>query len=421
MTFAMPSAFKTHFPVALIFSCFVLFPFSRSVELPVLIMTVYGITISYRQRGNLLQMPAFRLFSLLALCVWIPMLLSYPDTYSIKKSGGTVLVFFRLYFAGLFVIWTLQDRQRLTLLVKLLAGLAAFWVGDALFQAIMGHDVLGYARIPSRLNGVFGETDWSLGVALPVLVPFLLLALQHKPWLMAGAFVASTFVALLAGSRGGWVSYAVVCSVIVVSEIRRHHLPRWQVVVAGTIVLVMGTVGVLNNRESVRLDQTLLLFSGDETMIDRALSSRWTLWKTAARMIEAHPINGVGVRAFRFAYPAYAEPGDLMVNPDKKTGQITGAAYAHQIVLEVLSETGVVGLIGLLIFYAALLRAWWRAETDAKKMAFPFALAALAWLFPLNTHTAFYSSQWSQLIWLLLALYCASLLNRLPSTPSPKL
>ena len=410
----MSSAFKAHIPVALIFSCFVLFPFGRSVELPVLIMAVWGIVIVLRQRAKLTQMPAVRLFSLLALCIWIPMLLSLPDTYSVKKSTGTVLVFFRLYFAGLFVIWALQDEQRVKLLVKLLAGLAAFWIGDALFQAIVGHDLLGYARIPSRLNGVFGETDWSLGVALPVLAPFLLLALQHKPWLMAGAFVASTVVVLLAGSRGGWVGYAVVCGAILVSQISRHNIPFWKVVVAGLVVLVLGSVGVLNNRESMRVDQTLLLFSGDEASIDAALSNRWTLWKTAARMIEAHPVNGVGVRAFRFAYPEYAQPGDLMVNPDKKTGQITGAAYAHQIVLEVLSETGTIGLIGLLVFYAALIHAWLRADANAKQLALPFALAALAWLFPLNTHTAFYSSQWSQLVWLLMALYCASLLNRLP-------
>ncbi|MHB8914640.1 MAG: hypothetical protein ACYC4K_02365, partial [Thiobacillus sp.] len=69
----------------------------------------------------------------------------------------------------------------------------------------------------------------------------------------------------------------------------------------------------------------------------------------------------------------------------------------------------------------ALIRAWINADTHAKKIALPFALAALAWLFPFNTHTAFYSSQWSQLIWLLLALYSASLLHRPPLAQTPSL
>ena len=409
----MSPAIKTHFPVALIFSCFVLFPFSRSVELPVLIMAVSGIVIAFQQRGKLMQMSAIRLFSLLALCIWIPMLLSFPDTYSVRKTGGTILVFFRLYFTGLFVIWALQDQSRIRLLVKLLAGLAAFWVGDALFQAVAGRDLLGFARVPQRLNGVFGETDWTLGIALPILVPFLLLALRNKPLLMIGTFIASTVVIILAGSRGGLVSYAVVCGLIMLSEAHQRTIPIWKVGVTTALLASLGLFAVFQMPGAqARLGQTMLLFSGDEVLIDRALSNRWTLWKTAANMIEAHPLNGVGVRGFRFAYPEYAQPGDIMVNPDKKTGQITGAAYAHQIVLEVLSEAGIIGLIGLLIFYTALIRAWLRAEGRAKKVALPFALAALAWLFPINTHTAFYSSQWSQLIWLLLALYCASLLNR---------
>ena len=379
-------------------------------------MAVSGIVIAFQQRGKLMQMPAIRLFSLLALCIWIPMLLSFPDTYSVKKTGGTTLVFFRLYFTGLFVIWALQDEQRVRLLVKLLAGLAAFWVGDALFQAVAGHDLLGFARVPQRLNGVFGETDWTLGIALPILVPFLLLALRNKPLLMIGAFIASTVVIILAGSRGGLISYVVVCGLILLSEAHQRAIPIWKLGVTTALLASLGLFAVFQMPGAqARLDQTMLLFSDDEVLIDRALSNRWTLWKTAANMIEAHPVNGVGVRGFRFAYPEYAQPGDTMVNPDKKTGQITGAAYAHQIVLEVLSEAGIIGLIGLLIFYVALIRAWLRADGYAKKVALPFALAALAWLFPLNTHTAFYSSQWSQLIWLLLALYCASLLNR----PSP--
>lgn len=412
----MSPAYKANFPVALIFSCFVLFPFGRSVELPVVIMSVSGIVIAFQQRAMLMQMPAVRLFSVLALCIWIPMLLSFPDTYSVKKTGGTILVFFRLYFTGLFVIWSLRDLARIKLMVKLLAGLAAFWIGDALFQAVVGRDVLGFAYIPQRLNGVFGETDWTLGIALPILVPFLLLALRSKPLLMIAAFVASAIVIVMAGSRGGLIGYILVCGLILLYEARQHAIALWKVGTVSVLVVAFGLTAVVQHRDvRARLDQTLLLFSGDEALIDRALSNRLTLWKTAARMVEAHPINGVGVRAFRYAYPEYAQPGDLLVNPDKQTGQITGAAYAHQIVLEVLSEAGVIGLLGLLIFYVALIPAWIRAETDAKKIALPFALAALAWLFPINTHTAFYSSQWSQLIWLLLALYCASLLNRLSS------
>ncbi len=417
----MLSTLKPHLPVALIFSCFLLFPFGRSVELPVLIMTVYGVILAYQQRGRLMQMPAARLFNLLALCIWIPMVLSLPDTYYVNKTAGTIVVFLRLYFTGLYVIWALRDQQDVNRLVKLIAGLTAFWIADALLQAMLGHDLFGFAQIPTRLNGLFGEKSLTLGVALPVLVPFLLLALRDKPWLMLGAFVAGAAVLAMAGSRGGWISFAVVCVWVLWTETRKRNIAAWKMGVATVLVVSVSFAAALQSHNArARLDQTLLLFSGDEVLIDRALSNRWTLWKVAVNMIGAHPINGVGIRAFRFAYPEYAAPRDDMVKPDPITGHITGAAYAHQMVLEVISEAGVIGLVGLIIFYAALIRAWRGAEVNAKNRALPFAMAALAWLFPFNTHTSFYSTQWSQLIWLLLALYCVTLLPRdAPRKPLP--
>jgi O-antigen ligase len=165
-----------------------------------------------------------------------------------------------------------------------------------------------------------------------------------------------------------------------------------------------------------RLDQTLLLFSGDEAKIDQALSLRWTLWKDAFAMIEAHPVNGVGVRAFRYAYPEFAQPGDIFVSTDEKSGRLTGAFYAHQMVVEVASETGLIGLLGLGLFYALLVRYWRAADAERRLLALPFAMAVMAWIFPLNTHPSFYTAQWSVMIWLLLAMLCAALLP-LQKTP----
>jgi hypothetical protein len=71
-----------------------------------------------------------------------------------------------------------------------------------------------------------------------------------------------------------------------------------------------------------------------------------------------------------------------------------------------------IGLTGLMLFFAIWLHSWRHADSSRKASALPFALAPLAWLFPLNTHSSFYSSQWSQLIWLLLALYCAVLAGK---------
>ena len=117
-------------------------------------------------------------------------------------------------------------------------------------------------------------------------------------------------------------------------------------------------------------------------------------------MARAHPINGVGVRSFRHAYPTYAGPGDPWVDPV----QHTGAAHAHQIVLELVTETGVIGLALWLIAATILWRCARASRGSAAAQAPWISLAVL--VFPFNTHLAFYSSFLAIVLTWLLTLAC---------------
>lgn len=88
------------------------------------------------------------------------------------------------------------------------------------------------------------------------------------------------------------------------------------------------------------------------------------------------------------------------------------ALHAHQIVLEILAETGVLGLLLWLAAAAQAWRAWRFAPLPARERARPAMLALAVTVFPLNTHLAFYSTFWGGLTLLLAALYAGSLLAR---------
>ncbi|HDX0803613.1 TPA: O-antigen ligase family protein, partial [Stenotrophomonas maltophilia] len=140
--------------------------------------------------------------------------------------------------------------------------------------------------------------------------------------------------------------------------------------------------------------------------VDEALSGRARIWEAAACMIEEHPINGVGARGFRDAYPAcVAEDGPAVWGN-------APALHAHQIVLEILAETGVIGLLLWLAAVAQAWRAWRYAPAMARERARPAMLALAVTVFPLNTHLAFYSAFWGGLTVLLAALFAGSLLAR---------
>ncbi len=80
--------------------------------------------------------------------------------------------------------------------------------------------------------------------------------------------------------------------------------------------------------------------------------------------------------------------------------------------LEILSETGVIGLLFWLAGAALAWRACANAPSSARDRARPAMLAVAVTLFPFNTHLAIYSTFWGGVALLLAALYAGSLLGR---------
>ncbi len=390
--------------VWLVFLVFILLPVGRMSELPVLILAIAGGVLLYRARGDLFEDPGQRLFARLFLLIWLPMLLALPTAVQLAHSAKDVLLFPRFYLAGVFVVHALRPPHRCRLLLRLAGLMLAFWLVDAIIQAIVGVDLFGHAYVPQRLNAVYGERHLDFGVALPTLAPLLLYPLRRRPvWFLLAAVITGVIV-LLAGSRGGWVSYAVVLGVLGLAWLRRHR-PGIQAIAMAMTVAIAGVVAVvaLSPDLQQRMKTTAKLFSGDWQQMDEATAYRLTIWQVAGRMIADQPITGVGVAGFRYGYPHYAGEGDPFI----VAGSEVGAFYAHQIVIQVLSETGLVGLAGLIAFYVLWGRSWQQATPTSRLRMAPFGLAALAWLFPFNSHASFYGSQWALLLWLLLALYCS--------------
>src|SRR3546814_17273140 len=79
------------------------------------------------------------------------------------------------------------------------------------------------------------------------------------------------------------------------------------------------------------VERTSQALTADEAGLDDALSGRGRIWGAALCMAREHPINGVGARNFRDAFPA-CDP-----EPEEVPAWGSGPAFhAHQIVLEIL-------------------------------------------------------------------------------------
>jgi O-antigen ligase len=418
-------------PVLLVWSCLVVLPFGRGVELPVLIMTILGIRLIVQKGREAYWEGPSRIFTIAFLCVWIPAVLSMPDAYVFERTLSVVLTYLRLYLSGLFIVHALSTPLAQRRFLRLSAWVVLFWVADGLFQAVFGFDVFGFPDQADRLNGIFNR-HVKLGLALAMVSPWLLeygrrswpLAVQALMWL------ALVGVMLLAGSRAGWIMFGVVVlAYLALSWSRTRRLP-WRLMTAG--VVMVAAVGVaayhMSPRFEGRVDRSLEVLKGTRKAVDASMSGRVDIWTTALKMVEHHPINGVGARNFRYAYPDYAAKNDQFVqeagpNNDHyvDADTETGPTHSHQLLLEMSSETGLIGLAGILFMMWWLARQWFRVAADRKDIVVPAAFSVLAMLFPLNSHWAIFSSFFSQLLFWAIAVYCAALgaAQRAPEQAGP--
>jgi O-antigen ligase len=238
---------------------------------------------------------------------------------------------------------------------------------------------------------------------LASLLPFVL-AEADRRWRGAGWVAVAALsggVILLAGSRASWLVYLLV---ILLAGWHRFGRRRLLLSLAGGVVLASVLAMAFSAQFAGRIDRSMAALSGDRSGLDVALAGRLSIWHASLGMIAAHPVNGVGIRSFRDVYDQYAAADDFFLRQGEH-----GGLFAHQIVLEVLSETGAIGLAFWLLGAALARRAWRWALPAARQRATVAMQALVVTVFPLNTHLAFYSTFWGGVFLLLLALFAGTL------------
>jgi O-antigen ligase len=389
-----------------------LLPFGRSSELGTF-LCLLGVIMLFARDPQALQQHAGARLLLWLLAAYIgAALLSAVDAIMPGKSWGTVAALLRYVPLGLYACFAIRRERKLEALYVAVALVLALWCADAWLQALTGWSLGGHAEA-QRVSGIFGADNLKLGPTLAVLSPFALWVARRR-WGLPGllfAFVLILGPVLLAGSRAAWLCYALVALGFAWREARSPLRFAGICVLAAVLLALAGGIAWKTSaRFHDRMQRTLLALNGTDQSVDTALSGRLDIWHASVRMIAAHPVNGVGVRGFRYAYPQYAPANDpFVVTGGEACGVGEGACHAHQLVLEVLTETGTIGLLLWLAVVALAWRAWRRVGAAARTRAFPATLALGVMLFPLNTHLAFYSAWWGLLFAWLLGLWCAAL------------
>lgn len=396
-----------------------LLPVGRSSELGTFLCLVGVILLFARHPSALREHAGARLLLWLLGAYVGAALLSAVDSLAPGKSWSTVASLLRYVPLGLYACFAIRREEKLNALYGAVAVVVGVWALDAWVQALTGWSLGGHANA-ERISGIFGATNLKLGPTLAVLSPFALWV-AHRRWRWEGLLLAFLLLlgpVLLSGSRASWLCYALV-AVGFAWQLSRTPLRFLATVAIGTVLIVLagGVAWKTSDRFQLRMERSLQALHGSGQSLDTALSGRLDIWQTSVAMFKAHPINGVGVRAYRYAYPAFAPANDHFVVAES-CGEGEGACHAHQWILEVLTETGTLGLLFWLGAIGMAVATWRRVGAEARARAFPVTLALGVMLFPLNTHLAFYSAWWGLLFAWLLGLWCAALYVQ-PKASSP--
>jgi putative inorganic carbon (HCO3(-)) transporter len=341
--------------------------------------------------------PHRRLLTLLALLLaWVTLSQAWARD---PARAGAEAVYWYINGAAVVVLLTSLRTPRD---VRLVVAAVVCAVVASVALGLAGVDLGGAADAAEaatssegRLQGTAGDPNFMAAFIVPAIVLAIVLASAAETgWrLLLPAAVGFLVVGLAATmSRGGMLAFLVVLAAAVVVMRGR----RAAVLAVAAAALLVGAVWISAN--PVALER---IMSADE---DRG-SGREDIWLVARRMSADHPVTGVGLDNFRVRSPEYVRlPGSL----DYVELIVERPHVVHNTYLQMLAETGAVGLGLFLAFVVTALASAGRAarmfdRTGRRRLALLSRGVLLAGL-GLLTAAFFITAQSTAFVWTLLAL-----------------
>ena len=192
---------------------------------------------------------------------------------------------------------------------------------------------------------------------------------------------------ILSASRGGYLSLAAVILFLALVSLTMRSSKSDAVtggrglqfrLAAALILLVVMSFGAMFLTSSDELLQRFGNVQTDMQMGELADErySRRELWQTTMQMVKDHPLLGVGLGAYQFAYTRY----------DQGSG-ISRVEQSHNDYLQILADTGVLGILVVLALLALLFVRSFKALQTRDLLQRSITLGALAGCFGIAVHS----------------------------------
>jgi len=377
-------------------------PFSGGARLPTLLLAVVGAGLLLAKFSALREQRAVRRWTVVFLLLWLPMWLSLLHAFDVKATFAAIAWFSLMYLAGVTLVVLLQQAVVRQLLARWLGWVIALWILDSAIQYLFGVDMLGMPKTPEgRITGMF--SDLHQGILMLAVLPLIFYHWQPKyGWLAWAMLLGAGVVVVLSGARG----YLYIYMLLLLLGLW-HRQPGWKAWLAVlAIPLLVALLSSLLNPQlaKTKLQATQTMAATEQTTFDRfnhTLTYRLNLWETGLHMWQAEPLTGVGSNNYKRAYAQYASRADDRF--------VANRTHSHNIYVEWLAETGLVGGLGLVCIIVLCTRWFRQADVLSQHQAWPYALPLMVIYFPVNTTQPMLVPWWFPVLMLLACAFIASL------------
>jgi putative inorganic carbon (HCO3(-)) transporter len=257
------------------------------------------------------------------------------------------------------------------------------WLDEKMFTGIE-------RRVYSFFNNpnVLGEF---LVLTIPVVVALIWNKLKdsHKV-LFSVILVFMVACMIFTWSRGAWLGMMIALALFLVISDK-----RW--VPAGILVLFLVPVGLYLTGNAAILER----FMSIGNTADTSTAYRVSIWQASIEMISDFLVGGIGIGsdAFTVIYPSYALSGANF------------ALHSHNLYLQILVETGLIGIISLLAVLLGFLKTVFATNivrkiktSDMAKILVALGTGFLGFMFQGLTDYVWYNYKILMIFWIVIAL-----------------
>jgi O-antigen ligase len=357
------------------------------------LMVVVSLLTLITNRDAVLSTKGMKKAAMLFACIAVPGLIGLLFSVNLDRSVSAVFRF-AAYALGAWVVLSVRieegDAKRI---MSFLGILLVAWAVDGFVQLLTGVSLLGDPLVELGEEGaiVTGSLQLGYGATLAILSPFFLEALRRAGGMGVGILSLPVYAAVvMSGHQSSAVLALVGLAGWATLALRNKEVGAKRQVTGFVISAIVGLL--LGVYLSVVTGQVSTLAEAPARY--QSFLYQPQLWELSWQAFKEHWLTGVGMRGFG----TYAMSADAITIPG-----ITKTWHSHLTILEVISETGLIGLIG----YGVLLYWLWGYVQDERMPVAVAGLTALLAVFPLGTAVGMYSYIGGNLIFLIFVLLIA--------------